>query len=67
MMSERASAGLFDPELAPAFRTDIAVNKGASVWLLEQRAVAALLVIFRRGLVGHGFLIHLRHRLLERQ
>jgi len=67
MMSERASAGLLDPEPAPALWTDLAVNKGASVWLLEQRAVAALLIIFRRILVGHRFLIHLRHCLLERQ
>src|SRR5262249_31225297 len=58
------SAGLFDPEFAPTFWADIAVNKGASVRLLEQRAIAALLIIFRRILVRHRFLIHLCRCLL---
>ena len=38
------SASLFDPEFTPALRTDLAVDQRAGVWLLEERAVAALLI-----------------------
>ncbi len=38
------SALFFDPEFTPALRTDFAVDKRAGIWLLEQRAVAALLI-----------------------
>ena len=40
----RRSACLFDPEFTPAFRTDLAVDKRARARLLEERAIAALLI-----------------------
>lgn len=61
------SPWLFDPEFAPALGTDFAVDQRAGARLLEQGAVAALLIIFRRILVSHGFLIHLCRRLPHRQ
>ena len=38
-------ACLFDPEFTPAFRTDLAVDERAGVRLLEERAIAALLIV----------------------
>ena len=38
-------ASLFDPEFTPAGRTDFTVDERAGVRLLEQRAVAALLLL----------------------
>jgi hypothetical protein len=67
MTSGQASAGLFDPEFAPALRAYFAVDKCASIWLLEQRAVAALLITLWRILVLHRRLLHFRGGLLDWQ
>src|SRR5215471_10433696 len=62
-----SSAGFFDPEFAPALRADITVDQCASIGVLEQRAVAALLITLWGILVGHRRLAHFRSSLLERQ
>ena len=41
------SADLFNPEFAPARRAYLAVDQRAGVRWLEQRAVAALLIVLR--------------------
>ena len=57
------SAGLFDPELAPTLWAYLAVDQCAGIRLLEQRAVAALLIAFRRVLVCQRRLAHFGGRL----
>ena len=61
------SAGFFHPEFAPALRADITVDQRASIGVLEQRAVAALLITLWGILVCNRGLAHFRGRLLERQ
>ena len=61
------SAGFFHPEFAPALRADITVDQGASIGVLEQRAVAALLITLWGILVCNRGLAHFRGCLLERQ
>jgi hypothetical protein len=53
------SACLFDPEFTPAFRTDLAIDECAGVWLLKQRAVAALLIALWCVLILNRLLSHL--------
>jgi len=53
------SASLFDPEFTPARRTDFTVDQRARVWLLEQRAVAALLIALWCVLIFDRLLSHL--------
>jgi hypothetical protein len=59
------SASLFDPEFTPARRTDFAVDQRAGVRLLEQRAVAALLIAFWCVLIFDRLLSHLGGSLLN--
>src|SRR6516225_6532798 len=56
---------LFDPEFTPALRTDLAVDQRAGVWLLEERAVAALLIALWCVLIFDRLLSHLGGSLLN--
>jgi hypothetical protein len=60
------SAGLLDPEFAPAGRADFTVDQRARVRLLEQRAVAALLIALWGLLVFCDLLSHLGGSLSDR-
>src|SRR5215470_7145541 len=53
------SACLFDPEFTPALRTDLAIDQRAGVRLLEERAVAALLIALGCVLIFDRLLSHL--------
>src|SRR6516165_9094913 len=53
------SACLFDPEFTPALRTDLAVDERAGVRLLEERAIAALLIALWCVLIFDRLLSHL--------
>ena len=55
----RASAGFLDPEFTPAGRADFTVDQRARVRLLEQRAVAALLLALWGLLIFGDLLSHL--------
>ena len=50
---------LFNPEFTPAFRTDLALDERAGVRLLEQRAIAALLIALWCVLIFDRLLSHL--------
>ena len=63
----RRSAGLFDPELAPTLWAYLAVDQCAGIRLLEQRAIAALLIPFWGILVCHRGLTHFGGCLPNRQ
>jgi hypothetical protein len=65
--SVKVSAGFFDPEFAPALRADLAVDQRAGIRLLEQRAIAALLIALWRILVLHRCLLHFRRGRLNWQ
>jgi len=52
------SACLFGPEFTPALRTDVAVDDRAGVRLLEERAIAALLIVLWCVLIVDRFLAH---------
>src|SRR6516165_6410057 len=52
------SACLFGPEFTPALRTDLAVDDRAGVRLLEERAIAALLIVLWCVLIVDRFLAH---------
>ena len=53
------SALLLDPEFTPALRTDVAVDDRAGVRLLEERAIAALLIVLWCVLIFDRLLSHL--------
>ena len=53
------STCLFDPEFTPPLRTDLAVDERAGVRLLEERAIAALLIALWCVLIFHRLLSHL--------
>jgi len=53
------STSLFDPELTPACRTDVAIDERARIRLLEERAVVALLISLWCVLIFGHFLSHL--------
>src|SRR6516164_5917313 len=59
------SACLFDPEFTPALRTDLAVDERAGVRLLEERAIAALLIALWCVLIFDRLLSHLGGSLLN--
>jgi hypothetical protein len=59
------SACLFDPEFTPARRTDFTVDQRAGARLLEQRAVAALLIALWCVLIFGDLLSHLGGSLLN--
>jgi hypothetical protein len=63
----RRSAGLFDPKFAPPLRAYLAVDQRTGIRLLEQRAVAALLIPLWGILVSNRRLAHFRGSLLNRQ
>lgn len=62
----RASAGFLDPEFTPAGRADFTVDQRARVRLLEQRAVAALLIALWGLLIFGNLLGHLGGSLRDR-
>ena len=55
----RRLAGLFDPELAPTLWAYLAVDQRAGIRLLEQRAIAALLIALWCVLIFDRLLSHL--------
>ena len=59
------SARFFDPEFTPALRTDLAVDQRAGVRLLEERAIAALLIALWRVLIFGDLRSHLGGSLLN--
>ena len=53
------SACLFDPEFTPALGTDLAIDERAGIRLLEEGAVATLLITLWCVLIFDGLLSHL--------
>ena len=58
LQPRRRSAWLFGPEFTPALRTDLAVDDRAGVRLLEERAIAAILIVLWCVLIVDRFLAH---------
>ena len=52
-------ACLFDPEFTPALGTDLAIDERAGIRLLEEGAVATLLITLWCVLIFDGLLSHL--------
>jgi hypothetical protein len=61
------SPGFLDPEFAPAGRANRAIDQGAGARRLKKRAIAALLIPFRRRLISNPRLRHLSGSLSGRK